>query len=334
LTLTAEGAAPVAYDPLLFGFAIGDTRSIDVDEMTRPVTVIGPPPGTRNLALGKPAMQSSTDFGGGAARAVDGNTDGNFWGNSVTHTKLEAQPWWEVDLGAVVDIGKVVLHNRTDCCGDRLSNFEVLLSNDNHSWWRAAAMAGTAATRSELLLDASARFVRVQLRGTNYLSLAEVEVLLPAIPRDQGAPPAIYRMYNGSTADHLLTRSYEEALAAISTYGYAYEGILGRFAGDGAPGAVPLYRLLSTRYGVDHFYTASAAEKDAAVTQYGYVYEQVAGYLYPSSQPGTCPLYRTLTGAHHFYTPSWTEVSWVLSHGGQYEGLTGYVHPAGSTCPN
>src|SRR3954452_15332870 len=52
-----------------------------------------------NYALGKPATQSSTGWGGAASRAVDGNTDGNFFDNSVTHTLLEANAWWEVDLG-------------------------------------------------------------------------------------------------------------------------------------------------------------------------------------------------------------------------------------------
>src|SRR5207249_606997 len=39
-----------------------------------------------NIALGKSAMESSTDWGGVASRAVDGNTSGSFGDNSVTHT--------------------------------------------------------------------------------------------------------------------------------------------------------------------------------------------------------------------------------------------------------
>jgi alpha-L-fucosidase len=39
-----------------------------------------------NLALGRPAAQSSTGWSAPASRAVDGNTDGNFGGGSVTHT--------------------------------------------------------------------------------------------------------------------------------------------------------------------------------------------------------------------------------------------------------
>ena len=51
-----------------------------------------------NLALGKPAIQSSTAFGGAAGYAVDGNTDGTFDNNSVSQTELETEPWWQVNL--------------------------------------------------------------------------------------------------------------------------------------------------------------------------------------------------------------------------------------------
>lgn len=87
-----------------------------------------------NLAFGKPARQSS-DLDAcyaGAGKAVDGNTDANLKMNdaksSVSHTGDEESPWWEVDLGAVYDIGKVVVWNRQDCCWDRLQNFVVSTS--------------------------------------------------------------------------------------------------------------------------------------------------------------------------------------------------------------
>ena len=49
-----------------------------------------------NLALGKPAVQSSTGYGGTADRAVDGNTNGDYFaGRSVSHTaeNNQPQPW-------------------------------------------------------------------------------------------------------------------------------------------------------------------------------------------------------------------------------------------------
>ena len=76
-----------------------------------------------NLALNQPAIQSTTGFGGVASRAVDGNTNGDYFGgNSVTHTAPNnATAWWRVDLGAVYDLTEVRILNRTDCCAERLS---------------------------------------------------------------------------------------------------------------------------------------------------------------------------------------------------------------------
>jgi F5/8 type C domain-containing protein len=56
-----------------------------------------------NVALLKRATQSSdyTTSSGQPGNAVDGNTDGSWYGNSVTHTSGNGQknPWWSVDLG-------------------------------------------------------------------------------------------------------------------------------------------------------------------------------------------------------------------------------------------
>lgn len=130
-----------------------------------------------NLALWKPVAQSSTAFDGDASRAVDGNPDGNYAHNSVTHTANEPQPWWEVDLEAVSDIGEVIIYNRTDgCCSDRLSNFDILISDNRINWQIAASFPGVAPARTSHTIQTWGRFVRVQLRGTNFLNLAEVQV--------------------------------------------------------------------------------------------------------------------------------------------------------------
>lgn len=128
-----------------------------------------------NLALGRPATQSSTEVGGVPSRAVDGNTDGT-WGNgSVTHTVMQANPWWMVDLGQVKKIGQVVVWNRTDCCSDRLASYTVELLNDAGQVVTAVPVTGVAAKRV-IDIAGDARHVRIRLQGTNPLSLAEVEV--------------------------------------------------------------------------------------------------------------------------------------------------------------
>ncbi|MAG55430.1 MAG: hypothetical protein CMJ83_03985 [Planctomycetes bacterium] len=68
----------------------------------------------KNVARGRPARQSSTDYAGPAKYAVDGNTSGVYEQKSVTHTRTERDPWWEVDLGDLHSITDVTLWNRTD----------------------------------------------------------------------------------------------------------------------------------------------------------------------------------------------------------------------------
>ena len=81
-----------------------------------------------NVALTGTATQSSTAYNAEAKRAIDGNTDGDFQAQSVTHTEGEKDPWLEVDLGQPTAIDSVVVWNRTD--GDasivnRMKGFEL-----------------------------------------------------------------------------------------------------------------------------------------------------------------------------------------------------------------
>ena len=83
--------------------------------------------GGQNVALKGKATQSSTDYDGPPNLAMDGNTSGDFLKKSVTHTRAEDNPWWEVDLGSEVAIEDVVIWNRTDGgVGTRLAGFKVL----------------------------------------------------------------------------------------------------------------------------------------------------------------------------------------------------------------
>ena len=145
-----------------------------------------------NLAPGKAASQSSTfpNPTAGAAGAVDGNTDGNFGHASVTATNPTANAWWQVDLGASATVGSIVIWNRTDCCGTRLSDYWVFVSNtpfgptDTPATLQKRALTWsnhqTAPPNPSTTIatgGAQGRYVRVQLTGTDYLSLAEVQVI-------------------------------------------------------------------------------------------------------------------------------------------------------------
>ena len=72
-----------------------------------------------NIARGKPTFQASTGYSGVSSRAVDGNKDTHYGGGSCTHTKIEVNPWWAVDLqwSGVHVVGQVNITNR----GDKIS---------------------------------------------------------------------------------------------------------------------------------------------------------------------------------------------------------------------
>ncbi len=224
------------------GFYIGHlTINPSVGNVTViPVTFPVPPPpegGGPNLALGKLATQSSTLTGSpnaGAAAAVDGNPDGNFFDGSVTATNLDPNAWWQVDLGASATVNSIVVWNRTDCCGSRLNDFWVFVSDtpflptDTPSTLavRASTFSShqiTAPSPSTTIVSgAQGRYVRVQLTGANYLSLAEVQVF------GTGAPATSNLALGKAATESSTLPGSPTAIAAAavdgSTDGYFFDG--------------------------------------------------------------------------------------------------------------
>ncbi len=156
----------------------------------------------RNLALEGAARQSSLGFGGRAERANDGNTNGRFQGGSVSHTaRGDARPWWEVELRGPSRLSQIVIWNRTDPRGDRLTDFEVTILDATRRELQRTRHFGEGSYPSpsyEVPLPEpveGAEFVRVTLDGDEevgvFLSLAEVEVVGwydPPLPAVSEAP--------------------------------------------------------------------------------------------------------------------------------------------------
>jgi hyaluronoglucosaminidase len=137
-----------------------------------------------NVSAGKAATQVSdwsADYPAG--RSVDGDLF-----NFSTTSGAEAQPWWQVDLGAAVPIETVKLHNRVDCCAERVTDYHVLVSAEPFPATLAEALAApgvvshhesaTAGRPTTIELPATGRYVRVWLATTapTELNLAEVQV--------------------------------------------------------------------------------------------------------------------------------------------------------------
>ncbi|GBD47840.1 galactose oxidase-like domain-containing protein [Methylopila sp. Yamaguchi] len=195
IELTAGEKVPVfmEYYNSLFGgtLRLSWLRPGDVDFVNIPVTQLSGPAAqlsTANLARGKTASQSSVANGGAAARAVDGDVNGDWAAGSVTHTAAQDNPWWQVDLGGHAALDYVRLWKRSDCCEDRTKNVYVFLSaSDPSGRSYAELMADPAVIKRyvgpdvtiprfiDVPLGGVGRYLRVQAAGAATLQLAEVQ---------------------------------------------------------------------------------------------------------------------------------------------------------------
>jgi hyaluronoglucosaminidase len=138
-----------------------------------------------NAAQGKPATQVSdwsSDYV--ASRSVNGDLF-----DFSTTSGAEPQPWWQVDLGTSVAVETVEVHNRVDCCAERVADYYVLVSAEPFPLTLTEALAApgvvshhetaTAGRPTTIDLPATGRYVRVWLATTQptELNMAEVRVL-------------------------------------------------------------------------------------------------------------------------------------------------------------
>lgn len=122
---------------------------------------------------GSVARQSSTANGGPAWKAIDGNSN-NIWSSgSCTHTQSELG-WWKVDLGGTHTVLSVSVTNRGDCCGDRLSDFAILVGSN--SCGRHLFLAEGQTKEFDCMAGLSGSAVEVTQLKRTYLSLCEVGV--------------------------------------------------------------------------------------------------------------------------------------------------------------
>lgn len=116
-------------------------------------------------AFGK-AKQVTTFSSATAEKAIDGKVSGNFFGGSVTSTESGSFPWWELDLGADQLITKIVIHNRTDCCAERINPAKINLRNgEQQVVWQASIES----TRARYDFDVDQTTTSVTPLGRNLL---------------------------------------------------------------------------------------------------------------------------------------------------------------------
>ena len=268
-----SGVPIVASDPVTYVITATSFFTYNEDTVT---VVIAVGIGDINLALGKPATQSSTylySYGihAVASYAVDGNTDGKFSNRSTTHTQYEQGAWWQVDLGSQKNIKQIIIYNRTDyCCVNRLSNYQVSISNkadfSTHTYQQDFRVAPNP--KKTIRLDASdkqGRYVRIQLLDKDYLSLAEVQVM--------GVDPLHFAKVNYSSArndfggfNNVPNYANKTAFAAIKADGSIMAWGNSNNGGTNAPTDSGYTEIYSNRYAF------AALKADGSITAWGSAY--------------------------------------------------------------
>lgn len=136
--------------------------------------------GQVNLALGMPAVQSSTYAGTGvdqgAHHAVDGKTRGRD-PHDLIHTNYEKNPWWRVDLGKNRSIERIKIFNRTNPGVQSNLDLELLVSKDGQSWNSVYTHNRTIFEVLDVSVGGSGRYVMARLNSErDALQLYEIEV--------------------------------------------------------------------------------------------------------------------------------------------------------------
>jgi formylglycine-generating enzyme required for sulfatase activity len=114
-----------------------------------------------NVALKHKAQQSQDAYGGTADRAVDGNTNTSWGGNSITHTpENQPNPWWEVDLGAEVPIEQLVVWNRVEEVKRLCDASVMIIGADRQVKWEQT-LTNPTPTSNPLAVDAAQKSAAV-----------------------------------------------------------------------------------------------------------------------------------------------------------------------------
>jgi hypothetical protein len=128
-----------------------------------------------NVALqsnGGVAASSSNYLG--AYPAGFGN-DGGFF--NIFHTNSEKNAWWDVTFSQDYYVTSTKLFNRTECCSERASPFSLFLYDSGGSVvWSSTNNSFGGPTAEFTGINTQGRRMRVQLDGTDYLHMREVEV--------------------------------------------------------------------------------------------------------------------------------------------------------------
>ena len=143
----------------------------------------------KNVAVKRPAKQSSLYTNAAASRAVDGNTEGDYAKGSVAHTSgNDIDPWWEVELAGDLSIDEVVVWNRTDGnAGSRLDGFRVVLLDAKRQMvWKSEPSPAPAKDKAFVIAGPTSVTFTTALANHEQGGFTAASVLLPKNKENKG----------------------------------------------------------------------------------------------------------------------------------------------------
>ncbi len=191
-----------------------------------------------NVALGKPATQSS-DYS--PIYPASAAVDGTIAPANMSVTVNSAQPWWQVDLGAVYPIDTVDVSGRTDCCTSQTQEIYLLVSDVpftsnvlsqelTQPGVSAYPFPGVVGSLWMANIHRTGRYVRIHMVRTDSLTIPEVEVWTPIsdvkVNRSGGQNATASSQYDGWTSPRNATNgettnAYARAGSIFHTRGTA-----------------------------------------------------------------------------------------------------------------
>ncbi|KAM8930741.1 uncharacterized protein RCH25_006706 [Pelodytes ibericus] len=136
-----------------------------------------------NLAFRGISSQSSTyDKFGAAENAIDGSTNTRYMSGHCSHTDLDIEPWWRVDLTQTYNVTRVKITNRGDCCNERIDGAEIRIGSSPEKGGtknpRCAKIESLGlAKEEEYVCGMVGQYVTVTIPNTAaYLTICELKV--------------------------------------------------------------------------------------------------------------------------------------------------------------
>ena len=102
----------------------------------------------KNIAQGKPTTAKDMHANTSPDNAVDGQLKSKPFPH-IYHSACKKDPWWQVDLGAVHNIAKIVYYNRGDCCRSRAKTLKLqFMDADKKILWTGDEFGSSAAEQT------------------------------------------------------------------------------------------------------------------------------------------------------------------------------------------